>query len=55
MLFMSFLKLDPESRIEIHLSLSDKYLREAEDLIKKGDYVQASEKAWDAASHFASR
>ena len=45
-----FLKLDPESRIEIHLSLSDKYLREAEDLIKKGDYVQASEKAWGAAS-----
>ena len=45
-----FLKLDPEARIEIHLSLSDKYLREAEDLIKKGDYVQASEKAWGAAS-----
>ena len=37
------------------MSLSDKYLREAEDLIKKGDYVQASEKAWGAASHFASR
>jgi len=45
-----FLKLDPESRIEIHLSLSDKYLREAEDLIKKGDHLQASEKGWGAAS-----
>jgi len=27
-----------------------KYLREAEDLIGKGDYVQASEKFWDAAA-----
>jgi hypothetical protein len=45
-----YLKLDPESRVDIHLSLSDKYLKDAEDLIKKEDYVQASEKAWGAAS-----
>lgn len=43
-----YLKLDPESRVDIHLSLADKYLKDAEDLIKKEDYVQASEKAWRA-------
>ena len=33
-----------------YLQLNNKYLREAEDLIGKGDYVQASEKFWDAAA-----
>jgi len=38
--------LDPEVRIEIHLKLSEKFLKEAEELLRKGDLTQASEKAW---------
>jgi hypothetical protein len=33
-----------------YLYLNDKYLKEAESLIEKGDYVQASEKFWGAAA-----
>ena len=42
--------LDPEVRIEIHLKLSEKFLKEAEEFLRKGDLTQASEKAWGAAS-----
>jgi len=42
--------LDPETRVEMHLKLSEKYLRDAEGFLARGDYVQASEKAWGAAS-----
>jgi len=42
--------LDPETRFEVHLKLSEKYLRDAEELLARGDYVQASEKAWGAAA-----
>jgi len=42
--------LDPDERIEIHLKLCDKYLKDAEDFLAKEDYVQASEKAWGSAS-----
>lgn len=42
--------LDPDTRAEIHLKLSEKYMKEAEDLISRRDYVQASEKAWGAAA-----
>jgi hypothetical protein len=42
--------LDPEDWLELHLKLSEKYLKEAEDFLAKGDYVQASEKAWGAAA-----
>lgn len=41
---------DPEVKSEIHLKLCEKYLREGEELLEEGDYVQASEKAWGAAS-----
>ncbi len=41
---------DPETRAEVHLKLSEKYLREGEEFIAKGDYAQASEKFWGAAS-----
>jgi len=30
--------------------LNHKYLRDAEDLIERGDFVQASEKFWGAAA-----
>lgn len=33
-----------------YLKLNNKYLKEAEALISKGDYVQASEKFWGAAA-----
>jgi hypothetical protein len=37
----------------VHLQLSRKYLREAEEFLAKGDHVQASEKAWGAAAQAA--
>jgi len=42
--------LDPESKVEIHLKLCEKFLKEVEELLARGDFVQASEKAWGAAS-----
>ncbi|RSN69205.1 HEPN domain-containing protein [Candidatus Korarchaeum cryptofilum] len=42
--------MDPEADVELHLKLCEKYLREAEDFLARKDYVQASEKAWGAAS-----
>ena len=33
-----------------YLKLNNKYLDEAEELIKRKDYVQASEKLWGAAA-----
>ena len=45
-----FLNIDPESKSEVHISLSEKYAREMDEFLEKGDYVQASEKAWGAAS-----
>ena len=41
--------LDP-SRVELHLELCEKCLKEAEELLAEGDYSQASEKAWGAAA-----
>lgn len=42
--------LDPRDRAELHLELCEKYLREAEELLSKGDYAQALEKGWGAAA-----
>jgi uncharacterized protein (UPF0332 family) len=42
--------LNPDEKTEIHLKLSEKYMGEAEEYLRKRDYVQASEKAWGAAS-----
>jgi len=42
--------LDPETRVEVHLKLSEKYMKEAEEFLTKKDYTQASEKAWGAAA-----
>jgi hypothetical protein len=36
--------------IEDYLRLNGKYLREAEELLARGDYIQASEKLWGAAA-----
>lgn len=33
-----------------YLELNGKYLKEADELLAKGDYVQASEKLWGAAA-----
>ena len=35
--------------VEDYLRLNGKYLKEAEELLRRGDYVQASEKLWGAA------
>jgi len=37
--------IDLETKAEIHLKLSEKYLRNAEEFLTKKDLVQASEKA----------
>ncbi|MCL7383791.1 MAG: PaREP1 family protein [Thaumarchaeota archaeon] len=37
-------KLDPFTRIELYMKLSEKYLKEAEELYQKNDLVQAGEK-----------
>jgi len=42
--------LDPDELVEVHLKLLEKYMNEAEDFLKKGDYVQASEKVWKAVA-----
>jgi uncharacterized protein (UPF0332 family) len=42
--------LNPSERAEFHRDLAEKFLREAEELLARGDYVQASEKAWGAAA-----
>jgi len=41
---------DSEVRVELHLKLCKKYISEAEEFLTRKDYVQASEKAWGAAS-----
>ena len=41
---------DPEAKAELHLKLCEKYMCEAESLLAKKHYTQASEKAWGAAS-----
>jgi len=45
--------LDPGDRVEFHLKLCKKYLHESEELLAKGDYAQASERAWRAAMQIA--
>jgi hypothetical protein len=42
--------IDPETKAEIHLKLSEKYIKDAEEFLTKKDLVQASEKAWGAAA-----
>ena len=42
--------LDPESKVEIHLKLCEKFLKDVEELLARGDFVQASEKAWGASA-----
>jgi hypothetical protein len=42
--------LDPETKVEIHLKLSEKYMKDAEEFLTKKDCIQASKKAWGAAA-----
>lgn len=39
-----------EEKAEHYLKLNNKYLHEAEELLRRKDYVQASEKLWGAAA-----
>jgi len=43
-------ELDPDELVEHYQALSDKYLEEAKELLKKRDLVQASEKFWGATA-----
>lgn len=40
---------DPKGAINLRIELAKKYIAEAEDYLKKGDAVQASEKAYKTA------
>ena len=42
--------MEIEEREDQYHELSDKYLEDAEALLREGDYVQASEKFWGAAA-----
>jgi hypothetical protein len=42
--------IDLETKAEIYLKLSEKYLRDSEEFLTKKDLVQASKKAWGAAA-----
>jgi hypothetical protein len=44
------ISLDPDDMVEFHLRLCEKFLSEAEEFLARGDYVQASEKGWGAAT-----
>jgi len=44
------ISLDPDDMVEFHLRLCEKFLSEAEEFLRRGDYLQASEKGWDAAA-----
>ncbi len=43
-------ELAPEDLVEHYEMLSEKYLREGEEFLAKGDLVQSSEKLWSAAA-----
>jgi len=43
-------KINPSDKVEMYVKLSEKYLREADDLLAKGDRIQASEKLWGSAA-----
>lgn len=43
-------ELDPREEVELHLKLCEKYLSEVEEFLRKGDYIQTSEKAWGATT-----
>lgn len=43
-------ELDPEDLVEHYEMLSEKYLREGDEFLTKGDLVQSSEKLWGAAA-----
>ena len=43
-------KVDPSDKVEVYIKLSEKYLRDADDLLAKKDYIQASEKLWSSAT-----
>ena len=42
-------KKDPQEGLRIRLELAEKYMNEMEDYLRKGDAVQASEKAYKVA------
>jgi hypothetical protein len=42
-------KEDPQEGIKARLELAEKYMKEAEEFLKKGDVVQSSEKAYKVA------
>jgi len=43
-------KVDSSDKVEVYIKLSEKYLRDADDLLAKKDYIQASEKLWSSAT-----
>jgi len=48
--YLNTVSLSSAEKAKHRLKLSEKYLAEAEEFLKRGDYVQASEKGWSAAA-----
>jgi hypothetical protein len=49
LLINALAKEDPQEGIKLRVSLAEKYMSEAEEYVKKGDVVQASEKVYKVA------
>ncbi|MQL56243.1 PaREP1 family protein [Acidianus ambivalens] len=49
LIILALSKEDPSEGIKMRIELAKKYMNEAEEYLKKGDAVQASEKAYKAA------
>lgn len=41
--------MQPNGKVKRYLELNNKYINDADECLKKGDYTQASEKLWGAA------
>ncbi|KPV62696.1 MAG: Archaeal PaREP1/PaREP8 family protein [Candidatus Bathyarchaeota archaeon BA1] len=54
LLHLASVDLDVDERVELYLKLYEKYLREAEEYLEKGDIVQAGEKrTWKSSLIFS--
>ena len=53
LLLLALSKVDPEETLRLRLEMVERYLKEMQEYLKKGDAVQASEKAYKVAEELA--
>ena len=49
LLLLALSKVDPEETLRLRLEMAERYLKEMQEYLKRGDAVQASEKAYKVA------